>query len=75
MRAETMGTKGFPSFLFPGLPHQFLDAWFLNERMIVEAPATRQRKMSGTEGTYRLTAGPYGHGRALLFAGCHMRRG
>jgi len=30
--------------------HQFLDAWFLNERIIVEASGTRQRKMSVPEG-------------------------
>jgi hypothetical protein len=34
---------------------------------------TRQRKMSGAEGTYRLTAGLYNRGRALLFAGDHSR--
>ena len=38
VRAGIMRTKDFPSFHFPGLLHQFLDAWFLNERIIVEAP-------------------------------------
>jgi hypothetical protein len=33
-----MRSKGFPSiFLSVGFPLQFLDAWFLNERIIVEA--------------------------------------
>ncbi len=55
-------------------PIEFLDAWFLDERIIVEAPGyPSSEKTSGAEGTYRLTAGLYNRGRALLFVGDHSR--
>jgi len=47
-----MRIKGFPSiFLSVGFPLQFLDAWFLVSGSSWRLRGTRQRKMSGAEGT------------------------
>ena len=52
---------------------QFLGAWFLNERIIVEAPGYPSAEDERPRRGGRLAAGLCGHGRALLFAGCHIR--
>jgi hypothetical protein len=41
----------FRYFLSSGLPLQFLDAWFLMSGSSWRLRGTRQRKMSGAEGT------------------------
>jgi hypothetical protein len=74
--AEIMRTKDFSSIiLFCRLPHQFLDAWFVDERIIVEAPGSPSAEDERTQRGGRLAAGLYGSSRALWFAGNHKMLG
>ena len=85
-RPSVVRTFALAVRLIPGCPelsfeaptrawHQFLEARFLISEHRGRLRGPRQRKTSGAERHGRLTAGPCHHGRALLFASCHMPGG
>ena len=62
-----MSTRFFlPASLLTGLPYQFLGAWFLDERIIVEAPGYPSAEDERCRRHWRLIPRLGHYGRAFL---------